>query len=163
MKSRKLAIAMLATLAFVVGSCNSDDDSNGSVILPPSSSVPDYLKEGTDARPYWVAPDDRLFESMMSLQVQLGDTLVNYQSANDLICATIDDEVRAVTGPQTTAGEVYYPLSIYSDGRAVTIALRYYCDRLHRIYTITNWATFDPSCAPLGDDGIYRPKFTLGK
>ena len=76
------------------------------------------------------------------------------------MCATIKGEVRTVSEPLITAGEVFFPLSIPSDGNESNVALHYYCDRLHRIYTIANWATFDPYVAPSGDSGIYRPKFT---
>ena len=143
---------MLAALTIVVGSCGSDDE--------PTPQVSEYLVEGTATRPTWKASDYNQFEHTMSLQVQLGDTLVNFQSRQDLMCATIKGEVRAVSEPLTTAGEVFFPLSIASDGNEGNVALHYYCDRLHRIYTIANWATFDPYVAPSGDSGIYRPKFT---
>jgi hypothetical protein len=97
----------------------------------------------------------------MSVQVELGDTLAAYQSSQDLICATIGGEVRAVAQPNETGGVVYYPLIIFDNETGNTISLSYYCDQLHRIYTITNWAVFDPSAAPTGNSGIYRPKFTI--
>lgn len=143
---------MLAALTIVVGSCGSDDE--------PTPQVPDYLIEGTATRPTWQASDYTLFEHTMSLQVQLGDTLVHFQSQQDLMCATIQGEVRAVSEPLTTAGEQFFPLSIVSNGNEGPITLLYYCDRLHRIYTIADWATFDPNVAPSGTSGIYRPRFT---
>ena len=147
---------MLAALTIMVGSCGSDDDEDDR----PTPQVPEYLVEGTATRPNWKASDYKLFEHIMSLQVQLGDTLVYFQSQQDLMCATINGEVRAVSEPMTTAGEIFFPLSIASNGNEGNITLQYYCDRLHRIYTITNWATFDPYVAPSGNSGIYRPKFT---
>lgn len=117
--------------------------------------------ERTDQRPInWQVPDYRQFEFTMSLQVQLGDTLVNFQSKQDLMCVTINNEVRAVAGPGSTLGEVYYPLTIAGNGSEGAMTLNYYCDSLHRIYTIPNWGTFNPSIAPSGDSDIYRPKFT---
>lgn len=143
---------MLAALTIVVGSCSSGDE------LTPQ--VPEYLVEGTATRPTWKAADYTQFEHIMSLQVQLGDTLLYFQSQQDLMCAAINGEIRAVSEPLTTANEMYFPLSIASTGSEGKVTLYYYCDRLHRIYTITDWATFDPYIAPSGYNGIYRPKFT---
>ena len=143
---------MLAALTLVVGSCGDDNE--------PTPRVPDYLIEGTATRPAWQASDYSLFEHTMSLQVQLGDTLAYFQSQQDLMCATIKGEVRAVSEPQTTEGVVYFPLSIASNGNEGPVSLQYYCDRLHRIYVINEWAIFDPSVAPSGYSGIYRPRFT---
>lgn len=152
MRHNILSIALLAALTIMVGSCGSDDE--------PTPQVPDYLVEGSATRPTWKAPSYTLFEHTMSLQVQLGDTLFYFQSPQDLMCATIKGEIRAISEPLTTAGEVFFPLSIASNGAEGEISLQYYCDRLHRIYTITNWATFDPNVPPSGDSDIYRPKFT---
>ena len=145
-------LAVAVTISFQA--CSSDDD-------PKPPVVPEYLTVGTDQRPLnWQAPDYWQFELTMSLQVQLGDTLVNFQSERDLMCVTIDNEVRAVTGPESTLGEVYFPLTIAGDGSEGAMTLNYYCDNLHRIYTIPNWGTFNPSMAPSGESDIYRPKFT---
>ena len=144
---------LLTALAFVAGGCSGDSENE--------PVVPSYLKPGTDVRPTnWTTPAGENYELWMSLQVQLGDTLVNFQSENDLVAAFISEDVRAVTGPEVTAGEIYYPLSIAANGTDDTVTLKYYCDKLHRIYTISNWATFDSSAPPTGDSGIYRPRFT---
>ena len=145
-------IAVAITTAFQA--CSSDNEPEGPV-------VPDYLTVGTDQRPInWQTPDYRQFELTMSLQVQLGDTLVNFQSNQDLMCVVINNEVRAVTEPKSTLGEVYFPLVIAGNGNEGAMTLSYYCDRLHRIYSIPNWGTFNPSIAPSGNSGIYRPEFT---
>ena len=145
-------IAVAITIA--LQACSSDDESE-------TPFVPKILTPGTDHRPLnWQAPDYRQFELTMSLQVQLGDTLVNFQSQQDLMCVTINNEVRAVTGPKSTLGEIYFSLTIAGNGSEGVMTLNYYCDNLHRIYTIPNWGTFNPSIAPSGDGDIYRPKFT---
>lgn len=155
MKHRLFPVALLAvaiTIAFQA--CSSDDD-------PEAPTVPSFLTAGTDQRPLsWQVPDYRQFELTMSLQVQLGDTLAHFQSRQDLICVVINNEVRAVSGPQTTLGEVYFPLTIAGNGSEGAMTLNYYCDTLHRIYTIPNWAAFNPGAAPTGESGIYRPRFT---
>ncbi|MBQ7634764.1 MAG: hypothetical protein IJS89_04250 [Bacteroidaceae bacterium] len=140
-------------IALALCACSSDE---GDVEATPS-----FLLQGTDARPTsWIAPDYSAYELTMSVQVQLGDTLAKFQSEQDLMCATIAGEVRAVTVPKSTMNEVYYPLTIAGNAGEQTIALQYYCARLSRIYTIQGWAVFDPSAAPTGDDDLYHPCFT---
>ena len=156
MKKNIISIMLLTALAFAAGSCDGDSESE-----PAPAPVPSYLTPGTDVRPTtWIAPSPQAYELWMSLQVQLGDTLAHYQSSADLVCATINGEVRAATVPMTTEGVVYYPLTIGGNGGDQTVSLHYYCDRLHRIYTITNWAQFKDGIAPTGESGIYRPCFT---
>lgn len=148
MKKKILFAVAITALTFMVGSCGDDE-------------VTPALQTGKDARPTtWVAPQNSSFDlPPMSLQVQLGDTLAAYQSSADLMCATINGEVRAVTPPMSNMGIVFYPLTIMGNSNEQMVSLSYYCDRLHRIYTIKDWAQFDPSVAPTGDSGIYRPKF----
>lgn len=151
---KNIFLMLLTALTFTMGSCGSDSD----------ESIPDSVDErfmpGSDDCPTtWTTPNYSLFEYCMAVQVQLGDTLATYQSSGDLMCAQIGGEVRAVTAPQSTGGVIFYPLHIAGDGSEQTISLHYYCDQLHRIYTITNWTTFNASAAPTGDSGFYRPEF----
>ncbi|MBO6190090.1 MAG: hypothetical protein J6N92_04675 [Alloprevotella sp.] len=149
----KLHLFSLCFCLLALAACGSDDE--------PVPTTPVYLQQGGDVRPTsWQAPDYSLFELTMSVQVQLGDTLAHYQSEQDLMCAKVDNEVRAVTGPRTTMNVVYFPLTIAGNGSERTITLQYYCDRLHRIFTIPDWTNFDAAAAPTGDDGLYRPRFT---
>ena len=152
MNKNIISVLLLAALTFMVGSCGDEE-------ITPAS-----LQKGSDVRPTtWTIPDYSLFGLTMSVQVQLGDTLANYQSSQDLMCATINGEVRAATKPMVNGVTTYYPLSIAGNGEEQMVSLHYYCDRLHRIYTISNWAPFNASAAPTGDSGIYRPCFTTGK
>jgi hypothetical protein len=156
MKKNILSILLLTALAFVATACGSNSDDG-----PTPAPEPTYLTPGTDVRPTgWVAPVITDYELWMSLQVQLADTLAHYQSAADLVCATINGEVRAVKGPMSTEGVIYYPLTIGGNGGDQTVSLHYYCDRLHRIYTIADWAPFKEGIVPTGESGIYRPCFT---
>ena len=142
-------------LTLVVGGCSKDNDD------PESGDSTVLLQEGTDSRPTtWVLPDASLYELRMSVQVELGDTLANFQSSEDLMCAKINGQVRAVTSPCTTGGVIYYPLIILDDGQGGMVSLFYYCDCLHHIFTIGEWASFNSSAAPTGNSGIYRPCFT---
>ena len=154
---------LLLLLPLCLTSCGDDDDD--AIQQPPvpvvTDDTPEYLREGTDVRPAtWSVPDYTLYEHTMSVQVQLGDTLAAYQGTGDMMCATIGGEVRAVSTYHETGGQAYFELVIGGDKVGHQVSLSYYCDRLHRIYTISNWATFTPSAAPTGDDGIYRPMFS---
>lgn len=155
MHKKIISAILLTALVLVTGSCGDD---SGEV---PGQITPAYLIPGTDVRPVWNAPDYSEFELTMSVQVQLGDELAGYQSSADLMCAKVNNEVRAVSSPMSTGGSIYYPLSIAGDGSDQKVSLWYYCDILHRIYRINDWATFNASAAPTGSSGIYRPQFTL--
>lgn len=148
-------------LALILTGCSSSDADDEQPPVQPSSSS--SLTPGSDARPSWAFSDNGLYELRMTVQVELGDSLAYYQSSQDLMCAMIGGEVRAVAVPQETAGVIYYPLIIFSNGDSNTVSLSYYCDKLHRIYTISNWASFNTSAAPTGDSGMYRPRFLSEK
>lgn len=147
---------LLTALAFVAGSCTKDKDKDDT----PQPQTPAYLTEGTASRPSWTSPG-KTFGNYMSVQVQLGDTLSYFQSEQDLMCASINGEIRTVTGPKATADVVYFPLTIGADDSSAKVTLQYYCDRLHRIYILNDWATFDPSAKPFEEgDNYYLLRFT---
>lgn len=153
----KIKYLVLSLVMCVAWSCSSDSDNESSTPPSPAASS---LVPGNDERPTnWTFNDNRQYELRMTVQVQLGDTLANYQTSQDLMCATINGEVRAVAEPSETGGVVYYPLIIFDNVGDNYVSLSYYCDSLHRIYTINDWARFDTSAAPTGNSGIYRPKF----
>ncbi len=157
MYKKIISAILLTAFVLVMGSCSKDSE-----VVPDQPVVPAALTPGTDARPDWKAPDYSKPEYglTMAVQVQLGDELADYQSGGDLMCAKVGGEVRALTTPMTTGGSIYYPLSIAGDGSDQKVSLWYYCDQLHRIYVIGDWAAFDASAAPTGTSGIYRPCFT---
>jgi hypothetical protein len=158
MKKNIISMLLLAALTLGVGGC-SDYDSEPEPNPDPEAPS---IQTGSDERPTaWNQPDYSRYGLTMSVQVELGDTLARYQSSRDLMCATIGGEVRAVTAPMETGGVIYYPLSIAGDGEDLVVSLHYYCDRLHRIYTINNWAQFNAAVAPTGSSGIYRPCFII--
>lgn len=146
----KKSILALAALAFMAWGCSSDDDK--------LESQPTEISAGTDVRPAWQAPNYDLYEQTMVVEVQLQDTLNKYASAQDLLCATIGGEVRGVAAPQEEDGTWLFPLTIAGNDAGVAVGLSYYCDQLHRIFTI-DWTTFDASVAPTGTGGIYQPRF----
>ena len=151
----KKSILTLAALAFMAWGCSSDGDNKPA---PTPTPTPAEIPAGTDVRPTWQAPNYDLFEQTMIVRVQLQDTLNKYVSSLDLLCATIGGEVRGVAAPQEADGAYLFPLTIAGNDAGVAVGLSYYCDRLHRIFTI-DWTTFDASVTPTGTGGIYQPVF----
>lgn len=157
MNRKFFTVALLALLALVMGSCGGDDDEEVGLDNP---ALPFYLQEGNDLRPIWYEPDNSDFEITMAVQVQLGDTLAAFQSQGDLMCAKVNDTVRAVSPLFNTLGISYFSLTIAGNSNDKTVSLHYYCDRLHRIYSITNWTNFNASAPPTGSSRMYHPCFT---
>lgn len=150
-------VRLFLLLPLFLYSCGSDDTPTPDT---PETALPEYLHEGTDTQPTWMAPEASLFEASMSVQVEPAGRLADYQSPDDLMRAVINGETRAVARPVTQYGVTHYTLIIFANPGESAITLQYYCSHLHRIYTLTDWATFDSSAPPTGDSGIYRPQFT---
>ena len=150
MKMKKSILA-LAALAFLAWGCSSSSDSDEELL-------PVVTLEGSDARPAWTAPNYDLYEQTMSVDILLQDTLAQYASAQDMVCALVNNEVRGLALAQQVDNQWLFPLTVASNDGGVMVVLSYYCDKLHRIFTI-NWTQFDASVAPTGTDGIYKPKF----
>jgi iron complex outermembrane receptor protein len=70
---------------------------------------------------------------------------------------TVDGEVRGVASYDTD--NIGFVLTVAGNSSGEIISLSYYCDRLHRIFTLANWATFDSNTAPMGTETLYKPVF----
>ena len=116
---------IMATLALVAMGCSkSDDDDNGgngngngngggngngngngnsSLVITP----------GTDEKPAWEYPDYDRWEQTMTLQLLMQKELEPYVTSSDLLCATMNDEVRGLTGPtiEEEYGSCFFPLT----------------------------------------------------
>ena len=156
----KKGILALAALALLAWGCSSDSDSSTTPAPTPNppAPTPTEIPAGTDVRPTWQSPNYDLYEQAMIVEVQLQDTLVKYASEQDLMSATIGGEVRGVAAAQQNDDNWTFPLIIASNNAGVAIELSYYCDKLHRIFTI-QWTRFDATVAPTGQGGIYQPEF----
>lgn len=157
-------VAIIATL--LLSACSNSDEDTG--LTPPTPVNPDSVMpspaEGNDQRPAWKAPDNpRSYEGMtMTVQIGLQKELLSYVSQEDLVCAMLSGEVRAVSGVKETGGQYYFPLSILGNSGEGAVTLKYYCDKLHRIFTVSDWKTFDPSVEPTVDGVPYEVKFYTG-
>ena len=146
----KKTILAMAALAFMAWGCSSDGDDS---LIPQTR-----IEAGTDIRPSYVAPNYNLYEQTMTVDVQLQDILKPYASVNDLILAKVGEEVRGVATPLQVDEEWFFPIIVAANTAGEQVVLSYYCDKLHRIFTIS-WTRFDASVAPTGEDGIYKPEF----
>lgn len=148
-------IFALAALALMAWGCSSDDDDDNK---EPTTTT-QLITAGTDERPSWVAVDFGQYEQNMYVEIQLQDTLKSYASDKDLLYATIGGEIRGMAMPLDTQETWIFPLFIGSNEAGVSIELAYYCDKLHRIFTIPDWARFDANTVPTGDDELHKPIF----
>lgn len=142
----------IALLPFLFLSCSGSDDNEQPIIIQQT------IAPGSDARPDWQSPQYAAFEQTMSVQVLMQHELEPYVTTQDLLCATIEGEVRGLTPPTVEDSLIFFPLTVAANGGGEAVNLSYYCDQLHRIFTI-QWTTFDASVSPMGEGGIYRPQF----
>jgi len=152
----KKSLIALAALAFMAWGCSNSEEEEDY-----ATPAPQVVKLEVSERPLWyeLAPNFDQYGQYMKVEVRLQDALQSYASAADLMSATIDGQVRGVSEPKQVDGRWVFSLFVASNEDNVNISLSYYCDKLHCIYTLSNWATFDASIVPLGTGGIYEPTF----
>ncbi len=155
--SKLAAVAIMATLLLTAG-CSSSENEDDNPVVPPIVDPSDpNLEPGSDAKPDWQVPvglyDEN--EQTMSVVLRPQQALAAYASTDDLMCAVINSEVRAVgTARQLPDGTIYFPLIISGNEGGTTITLQYYCSLLHRIYTKADWLPFNAALSPT-DGGQY--------
>ena len=148
-------VVLSATLLFTA--CSSSDDNDTKPVEAIDPTVP---QPGTDAQPTWTAPDISLFGGdSMTVQVALQDELLPYASNEDLMCAKLNGEVRAVSNLYESYGQIHFRLAIYGSSSEGAVTLCYYCQKLSRIFTVENWKNFDASLAPTEEGTPYVPTF----
>lgn len=146
-----LSAAMLLTVA-----CRDDED--GPIDNPTEHPS---LKQGNEQRPNWEEqePNYLQYEHTMGVDIMLQDILLPYASEDDLMCATIRGEVRAVATPDSTDHQFDFPMVIAGHSGDENVSLHYYCNKLKRIFSITDWMPFSPSAAPTLEGTSYTPPF----
>ncbi len=158
-------VAFTATLLFTSSCSKSDDDRTTPKKEEPSSPVDPSnpnLQPGSDARPTWQTRSGLYTdnEQTMSVVIKLQDELSSFASADDLMCAVINGEIRAVTAPrQLENGTFYFPLIIAGNTGGEQISLSYYCSKLKRIYTNASWGNFSSTLSPTNEGNYYTVKF----
>ena len=149
-------VALVATL--LLGACSSDDDDN------QQNQNGSTLTEGTDVRPSWVVSSaaSSMDDWPMSVQIGVQSELLPYVSNADLMCAILKDEVRAVSDLKETGGQYYFMLPIQGNSGEGLVTLKYYCDKLHRIFTVSDWKEFDSTIQPTDQGTPYEVPFFTG-
>jgi hypothetical protein len=139
--------------------CTSSDDEqhNPEEIVPKDTTF--VIQQGSDERPTWQSPDYAQYGPTMSVFLYLQPELLPYSSSQDLLCAIVGGEVRGVADFDSDNNG--FALTIAGNDSDETISLNYYCDRLHRIFTLSNWTIFNSDIAPLGTGATYKPIFPL--
>ena len=145
---KKSIIVTLTALAFVAWGCSSDDDDNS------KESSGKFQK----TTPAWVAPNYDDYEQLMTVEIQLQDKLQSIASEADLLCATIDNEVRGLAQPQLVNGQWVFGLTVGANRKGEPVSLSYYCSKRKRIYTI-GWVQFDDDTPYMGTGSLYQPVF----
>jgi len=146
---KTFAGAAAAAALLFAASCSDDDDTNVNLTM------------GNDSTPHWTTSSTGFADNefWMSVQVTPQAELLPYVSDDDLMCATIGDEIRAVSTLQRTGGEPYFKLGIFSDTSGGYVSISYYCATLKRIYTIENWKLFAPNMPPTQNGDPYVLQF----
>jgi hypothetical protein len=150
-------VAVMAALLLATA-CSSDDSTSTTPEPTPDIPVVDPMEErvkaclapGDEARPSW-AMDNSLYdeyEQTMAVKVVPQTFLQDYISDDDLLCATIGDQVRAVSNAEKTNGKYYFALVVAGNGNEGKVTLSYYCSKLKRIYTAKDWVNFNMDLTP---------------
>lgn len=166
MKIQKLilaSVALSATLLFGTSCSNGSDDTG-----PNPPVVPDNpLTPGTDPRPDWdqYAVDYLRYDSEMPVVIGIQSELASYTSDKDMMRATIGGETRACSVQplewESTSGTASrkFMLTVGGNAGEGSVTLQYYCDQLHRTFTVSNWKNYDASTTPTEGGQPYIPLF----
>jgi len=156
-------MAGLSALLLSMAACSKADEELASVApeAPKDTTVVtpvdnnDDLTPGTDARPTWQAASDlyQRYEQTMTAQVTVQKELLPYVSADDLLCVTVNDEIRCVSPARYNNGEWTFPLIIAGMGNDRFLSVSYYCAKLTRIYKLERWVLFSQSFQPTQEYG----------
>ena len=182
MNKTKLMFVLLASL--MIGACGSDDDdnndngSNGGNSSQNAAYTETAVSEApawqidwsnNQERPNWTEPDGSLYENWTILKVQIEEALRPYASSGDLMALFINDELRGLASPalivgtsQTDNGK--FLMKAYGNEmgtETVNMSLKYYCQQLKHIFTLTDDISLD-SDETTGIDEAFVPEFTLG-
>ena len=160
MKIQKIilaGVALFATLLFGA-SCSSSDNDEAQKEMPGAA---------VSERPDWdqTAVDYTRYDNEMPVVIGIQSELAQYVSEKDIMRATIGGETRAWNSQplewETEDGTASrkFALSIAGNAGDGAITLEYYCDQLHRIFTVSNWRNYDASTSPTEKGQPYVPIF----
>ena len=171
-----LSIVLLASLLF--GACRSDDGDgengsrNTSYTETPVSEAPDWHIDWNNNQecPDWSEPDFTNYENWTILMAEIEKELQPFVSEDDMMALFVNGELRGLAknpatstdGKQTISGR--FIIKAYgneTDTETVNIALKYYCQNLKHLFTLSENITLDPD-ETIGIDEEFIPEFTKG-
>jgi len=142
----------MAVLTLAWG-CSSDNDGNeeqwnGSTFAPADKPAWAVDWTSTATKPDWKTPDLSKYELNMYFLVELDEEAARYSTDEDVMAMFINGECRDVTVhrnilPDNVVFMLYFKGSSSEVGKP--LELRYYCDKLHYMSTITSFTTFVPN------------------
>ena len=150
-------VVLSATLLFGTSCSNSDNDEAQQEM--PGIAVSE--------RPDWdqTAVDYTRYDNEMPVVIGIQSALAQYASAKDMMRATISGETRAWNSQplewemEDGTASRKFSLNIAGNAGDGAITLEYYCDQLHRIFTVSNWRNYDASTSPTEKGQPYVPMF----
>ena len=158
-----ILMTMMSVLMLSMTACSTVDDNLDNVERPAApndttvvnSGDNDNLKPGTDGRPSWQIASDlyHRYEQTMTAQVTLQKELLTYVSAEDLMCVTVNGEIRCVSPIRYNNGEWTFSLIIAGTGNDKFLNVSYYCSKLSRIYKRERWVAFSQAYQPTLGNG----------
>ena len=168
---RGLGVGLFLLLAFILGACSSDDDSNGGFSATTVSEAPVWKIDWSNnqERPNWTEPDGTLYENWTILKVQIEEELQPYVSEGDMMALFVNSELRGLASPAVIVGSdqssyTKYLLKAYGNetgSETVNMSLQYYNQQLNHIFTLSDNISLD-SDVSIGIDEDYIPDFTFG-
>lgn len=158
-----ILMTMMSVLMLSMTACSTADEDPTGVVkpeVPKDTTVAnpvndDNLKPGTDGRPSWQIASDlyQRYEQTMTAQVTLQKELLTYVSAEDLMCVTVNGEIRCVSPIHYNNGEWIFSLTIAGTGNDKFLSVSYYCSKLSRIYKRERWVAFSQAYQPTLGNG----------
>ncbi len=164
MMKRLFSIAGAAIgAALLFAACSTGDDENATEPMPPAT---DPEKEvpmpGSDERPDWDSyrMDSHPWSQEMSVKIGIQEELADSASTNDMACAIINGEIRAWNNaPQPWENTISFDLVISGEANSGMVTLKYYSAKLHRIFTVEDWRSFNANTPPTDGGKPYFPEF----
>ena len=176
-------LVLLASL--ILGACSSDDEEtqaqetqkeNKEVQKTTLLGTPLWQMDWSfnDERPNWQEPSARDFENFTVLLLQIEDRLAPYVSDDDMMAVYLDHELRGLAKPAIyldgqqhngTDTISYFVVKVYgneSEQTRLAVALRYYCSKLHHIFTLQTEIDYAPD-EIYGIDSDIIPTFIDGQ
>ena len=169
-------------LLVLLSGCKSDDSDDNEPVEPVPTPEAAYTETAASEapvwqidwsndqqKPDWKGPDVSAYENWTILKVQIEEALRPYVSGGDLMALFVNGELRGLASPAVIVGtgktdSGKFLMKAYgneSGTETVNMSLKYYCQQLKHIFTLTDDITLN-SDESTGIDEAYIPEFIYG-